>query len=142
MPYVKRDTAGAVTGYSETKQPGIMDEFVADDDADLRALRQVQDRAASVPATITPRQLLIGLVLHGTITDEEAVDAARTGAVPGKVQAIFDALPTPQEKTAAAITWAKMGVVERDHPLVAALASANGMSDADVDAFFAACADI
>ncbi|GFO82689.1 MAG: hypothetical protein A49_23160 [Methyloceanibacter sp.] len=99
-------------------------------------------RAATVPASISPRQLLIGLMTRSVITESEAIEAARTGAVPATVQAVFDNLPSRAERAAAAITWAKMGLVERDHPLVDTLAAAGGMSEADVDAFFQACAKI
>ena len=99
-------------------------------------------RAATVPDRISSRQLLIGLMTESVITESEAIEAARTGAVPAAIQAVFDKLPSAGERAAAAITWAKMSVVERDHPLVDALAAANGMSEADVDAFFQACAKI
>ncbi len=99
-------------------------------------------RAATVPDRIRSRQLLIGLMTESVITESEAIEAARTGAVPAVIQAVFGKLPSAGERAAAAITWAKMSVVERDHPLVDALAAANGMSEADVDAFFQACAKI
>lgn len=113
---------------------------------DPQAASWVEDaalkRAATVPDSISSRQLLIGLMTESVITESEAIEAARTGAVPAAIQAVFDKLPSGAERAAAAITWAKMSVVERNHPLVDALAAANGMSDADVDAFFQTCAEI
>lgn len=105
------------------------------EDADLK-------RQLATPEAITPRQLLIGLMRSGLISEQEAVDAAKTGSVPAGIQKIFDALPTADDRTEAAITWAKMSVVERNNPLVASLAAANGMSEADVDNFFIMCSKI
>lgn len=51
-------------------------------------------------------------------------------------------MPTEDEQAEAEVTWAKMSLVERDAPLVAALASANGMSEAVVDNFLQRCAEI
>ncbi len=94
----------------------------------------------AVPATvISRRQLLLGLLVTERITEAEAIAAAQHGSVPTAVMTVFNALE-PAEKAQAIITWASMTVAERDHPLVAALAVANGMSEEDVDAFFELCA--
>lgn len=114
------------------------------DKFDERSGEWVEDaaakRAATVPASITSHQMLMGLLDAEMITEKEALDASRTGAVPATIQAIFDALPTARGRIDAAIRWAKMSLVERNHPLVSALAAANKMSEDDVDAFFVACA--
>ncbi len=94
-----------------------------------------------VPATITPRQLLIGLMRAGIISPAEAEAAATTGAVPAAVAAVFEALPA-QEAVEARITFARMGQVERDNPLLWAAMAAAGSSQADLDEFFRACAAI
>jgi hypothetical protein len=92
-----------------------------------------------VPASITRRQMLLQLVLSGMITGQEALAAAQTGAVPAAVQAVFDQLD-PADKLAAEITWATMSEADRAHPLVAALAATQAMSEADIDDFFRAAA--
>lgn len=98
--------------------------------------QELAERArADVPYSITRRQVILGLVAAEIITPEEGKAAATTGAVPTTVQAVFDNLPA-DEKLAAEITWATMSVAERDHPLVAALAAANGMDEAAIDDFF------
>ncbi len=138
MAYIERDRSGEVKAIYRLPQPGKTLEQVDDDS---EAVQEFESRTA-VPRTITSRQLLLGLMANDFITEQEALDAARTGAVPASIQRAFDALPTSAERVAAAITWAKMGVVERSHPLVASLAAANKMTDAQVDAFFVACAAI
>lgn len=94
-----------------------------------------------VPASVTRRQLLIALAQMEIITGEEALAAAKTGAVPTAVQAVFDNMQ-PADNLAAEITWASMSVAERSNPLVAALAQANGMTDAEIDDFFRLAASI
>lgn len=86
-------------------------------------------------ATMSPRQLFIGLLAEGFITEAEAIDAARTGAVPAAVEAVIATLGAT-DQAAARITWARMGVVERTDPLVGMLALAAGQTDAQIDAFF------
>lgn len=127
-------------GYTDDEKPSAWHIWSQQDgewveDADLK-------RAATVPVSITPRQMLLGLMSYKLITEEEALGAAKTGAVPASVQVIFDNLPTSAEKVAAEITWAKMSIVERGHELVGALAVANDMSEEDVDAFFIACSKL
>ena len=85
--------------------------------------------------TISRRQLILGLRRAGLITDQEALDTAAMGAVPAAIRAVFDALP-PDHKIEAEITWASMGVVERDNQLVGAVLAATGRSREDGDALF------
>lgn len=85
---------------------------------------------------ITRRQLLIALKTTGIISSAEAIAAAQSGAVPTAVQAVFDTLPSQDDKDSATITWASMSVAERTNPLVALLAAAHDMSEAVTDEFF------
>jgi hypothetical protein len=84
---------------------------------------------------LTPRQLFIGLAAAGLVTDDEAIASAALGTLPAAVEAVVAGL-SPAEQTAARITWARMGVVERTDPLVALLAAQAGKTAEDVDAFF------
>nr|WP_263969345.1 hypothetical protein [Roseomonas sp. SXEYE001]MCV4210404.1 hypothetical protein [Roseomonas sp. SXEYE001] len=95
--------------------------------------------AASVPLSISRRQLLLELLERGLITAEEAEAAATVGAVPAKVAAVFDRLP-PEQAIAARITWASMIEALRSDPLVPMLAAAEGKDDTYVDAVFASAA--
>lgn len=92
---------------------------------------------APVPASISRRQLLLGLTGLSLITGEEALAAAQTGAVPAAIDVFFGNLP-PDQELAARITWASMSICEREHPLVAALAAANNLSTEDIDDAFRA----
>lgn len=89
------------------------------------------DAAPPVIPAITKRQFLIQAVIAGIV---EAADA-ESGAIPAPIAAVFDSLPTEQ-KIAARITWATMTVIERNEPLVAAVAAAFGMTESQIDNFF------
>ncbi len=97
--------------------------------------------ALVVPASISRRQLLLAMAGAGLITDAEALAAATTGAVPAAIDAVFAQLPAA-EALAARITWATMGVAERDHALITALIAAGLATSAEVDALFVAGAAI
>lgn len=88
---------------------------------------------------ISPRQMILGLLAQGYITGPEALAAATSGTIPPAVETVVSALP-PDAQIAARVTWARMTVVLRDDPLVGLLAASQGLADAEVDAFFAACA--
>lgn len=103
--------------------------------AAIEALADDMAAKGPVPASVSRRQLLLALTQMGLITGDEALAAAQTGAVPAAVHGVFDNMQ-PSDKLDAQITWASMSVAERDHPLVAALASANEMSSDDIDDFF------
>jgi hypothetical protein len=91
---------------------------------------------APVPASVTRRQMILGLVAAGYITSAEGIAAAQSGAVPAAVQAVINTLPDQSSKDAATITWASMSICERSNSLVAALAAANSLTSAQVDALF------
>lgn len=129
--YVERLNGKIIADYANL-QPGLAEEAMDEDAPEFVAYR---NPPVPVPATITRRQLILALATMALITGEEALAAARTGAVPAAVQAAFDNL-SPSDKLAAEITWATMSIAERDHPLVALLAAANDMSSGDVDDFF------
>jgi hypothetical protein len=88
-----------------------------------------------VPQTITKRQFLIAAAAEGIITSQEALDAAKTGAVPAAIDAVFGALPA-NERTPARITWASMTIVGRNELLVAAVAAALGKTSQEIDDLF------
>lgn len=72
-------------------------------------------------AMMTPlsrRQMFIALADLDIITDEEAISAAATGAIPPSVQPAFDSLPTARKRTAAKITFATFSQAFRTDNLV------------------------
>ena len=87
------------------------------------------------PDSITPRQMILALLHSDIITEDEALAAARTGAVPAAIEAMFAGL-SRQDAVAARVTWAKMSIVERTHPLVQQLGGLLKKSEAEMDAFF------
>ena len=90
--------------------------------------------------TLTFAQLLIGLVAEGWITEAEG-EAWLAGTLPAAVLAVIGTLPA-QAQFAAKARAARPSVVERLDPLVAALAAAQGKTDAQIDAFFTAYAAV
>lgn len=88
-----------------------------------------------VPFQITALQFLLQAAADGIITQLEALNAAKTGAVPAVIQEVFDSL-SPVESFAAAVKWARMTTVLRDDPLVSAVAAQLNMTSEDVDEFF------
>lgn len=90
--------------------------------------------------TLTFAQLLIGLVAEGWISEQEG-EAWLAGTLPAAVLAVIGTLPQGQ-RFAAKARAARPSVIERLDPLVVALAAAQGKSDAQLDAFFAAYAAV
>lgn len=96
------------------------------------------DAIVNIPRHIDPittRQFLIAAALGGLITEQEALDAATSGAIPSAIAVAFNALPADQA-FGARVTWAKMTLIERNEPLVAAAAAALGMTEEQIEGFF------
>lgn len=90
---------------------------------------------------VTRRQIMTGLALVDWITEQEALDALATGARPAAVETVIGSLPEEQ-RFAARMKWIGFQTAYRDDAMVAALATAAGKSEQDVDDFFAFCATI
>jgi len=92
---------------------------------------------APVPAipSLTFAQLLIGLVSEGWITEAEGDDWATGKGLPAAVQSAVATLPEAERFPARARLY-RMSVAMRSDPMVAALATADGRTAAEVDAFF------
>lgn len=95
-------------------------------------LEATPPRRTDVPETISDRQFFQQLAVAGLITEDEAIDAAATGAVPVAMQAVIDSLPADQKFAALMLLRGAISF-ERHHPLVAVFASAMGMTDAETD---------
>ena len=92
---------------------------------------------APVPAQtvqITFAQLLIGLVTEGWITEAEG-DGWLVGTPPPPVVALIGQLP-PGQRFAAKARALRPSIVLRSDPLVLALGTMQGKSQAQLDAFF------
>lgn len=89
-----------------------------------------------VPDTITRRQCALQLLTMQMISADEALVMTRDGTPPAAVQAAFDEMPEPN-RTMAMIDFAAINYY-RSNQLIPSLMQANGMTEADVDAFFMA----
>ena len=91
-----------------------------------------------VPPVVIPylsfAQLMIGLVTEGWITEAEG-EGWLVGTLPAPVLLVISMLPTNQQFAAKARA-SRPSDVERADPLVAALATAEGKTSAEIDAFF------
>lgn len=96
--------------------------------------------AAPVPASISRRQFYEQLARADLISTAEALAAVKVGAIPAALQLIVDALPDAGDRFALEMLLAGAAAFERNHPFVATIAAARGMSSAEVDAFFRAAA--
>ena len=88
-----------------------------------------------MPAAITFAQALIGLVSEGWITEAEGRAWRDRTALPAVVQGVIAALPAG-ERFAAETRALAPSVVERQSPLLLAIAAAAGKSSGQVDDFF------
>lgn len=78
--------------------------------------------SASVPPSVTARQIRLWLVAHGHALAE--------------VEAAIDAIPDPAQREMVRVEWEYAPYVERSHPMLVPLASSLGLSAAEVDAAF------
>jgi hypothetical protein len=93
-----------------------------------------------VPSQISFRQLLIGLVAEGWITEAEG-DAWLAGTIPAAASALVASLPQAQ-RFAARASIIRPSVILRADPLVAALAAAESKTEAELDTFFITYAQV
>jgi hypothetical protein len=89
---------------------------------------------APVPASISFAQLLIGLVTEQWITEAEG-EAWLSGTLPGAVLLVIESLPTEQRFAAKARALRPSEVLRGD-PLVEAMGTAAGKTEAEIDTFF------
>jgi hypothetical protein len=89
---------------------------------------------APVPASISFAQLLIGLVTEQWITEAEG-EGWLAGTLPMAVLLVIDSLPTGA-RFAAKARAIRPSEVLRSDPLVAAMGTAAGKTEAEIDTFF------
>jgi hypothetical protein len=109
-------------------------------------MKIVNDGAAALAQrrqrmVVSRRQLLDALARAGFLTAEQALAAARTGEMPPPLATLAESLPDA-DRLSVEITWATMTQAERLHPLVDALAAAQGATPAEIDAFFELAASL
>ena len=67
---------------------------------------------------------------------------SRSGITEAMVDAVIAGMPAGQAKTETRIWWERSNAVERNHPAVAALAPALGLTEGQVDSLFALAASL
>jgi hypothetical protein len=122
MSYVERMN-GKIVGLYANPQPGLAEEFLADDDAELVAYL---NPPAPVPQTVSMAQARLALIGAGLFS---TIDAG------------LKALPEPQ-RTTALTAWEYAPTVSRNGALVTTLAGQFGLTEAQLDALFTAAAAI
>lgn len=118
--YVQR-RAGAVVGLFAVPQPGIAEEVLDDQHADVQAFR-----APPVPRQVDMAQARQALLQAGLLD---------------QVQAAIDAMPGV-EGQAARIAWEYRSTVRRDSPLLQALAAQLQLSEQQLDELFTLAATL
>ncbi|GLS20142.1 hypothetical protein GCM10007874_31590 [Labrys miyagiensis] len=129
MPYVQRNSAGAITGVYANLQVGYAKEWLAPDDPAV-----ITFLTPGPPEILTRWQFFAVAALNGIITQQEA-QAALTGTMPAKFTAFIASMPADQQFPA---TMLLTGTQEfhRHHPFVEAFLHANSMTSAQADAIW------
>lgn len=118
--YVQR-SGGQVVGVFACPQPGLAEEALANDHADVLAFR-----APATPRVCDMAQARLALLQAGLLD---------------QVQAAIEAMPGVDGQ-AARIAWEYRSTVRRDSPLVLALAAQLDLSEQQLDDLFAAAASL
>lgn len=90
--------------------------------------------AARATANMARSDFLLAAISAGIILPSDAGPAAR-GEIRPSLVPVFDGLP-PEVRVEAIVRWGAATVIERTNPVLAALAEAMAISDADLDALF------
>lgn len=114
-------------------------------DADLAAhgISKHEDPPASpaIPETISDRQFFQGLALKSKITNQEALDAVKTGTVPAILQNAISTM-TGGDAFNAEMLLAGATQFNRSHPLTNQLGQALGYAPTDLDDFWTFASDL
>ena len=136
MPYVQRDTSGAVCGVYVNPQPGYAIEYLSDADPLVIAFL---NPPPPVPQSISDRQFFQQLAVQGVITQVEALSAVKTGTIPAALQTLINGLP-PDQQFGANMIVSGATTFERNNPLTIAIGTAYGWSSDQINALFRAAA--
>lgn len=116
--YVQRDDAGVIIGLYANLQEGLAEEVLNDGDPEVVAFLNPPE----IPQPVTKRQLRLTLV--------------RNGISLATVDAAIASMPEGIEKQEAQIEWADASTFNRNHPTLLLIASALGLTEAQVDAMW------
>jgi hypothetical protein len=85
-----------------------------------------QMQAPAMPRVISDRQFSQALAVQGAITQEEALSAVRTGAIPAAMQTFIEAIPDQEQQFGATMLLSGAVEFDRNHPLVESFRQAMG----------------
>lgn len=85
-----------------------------------------------VPEEISDRQFFQMLAISGVITEQEALDAVRVGAIPAALQTLINSLPAEQ-KFATEMLVSGAVVFHRTHEVVGQLGTGMGWTSEQID---------
>lgn len=142
MPWVSRDNDGhidAVHFNGPNIDEGIT-EVVAEDSEELLSFLNPVD-SPKIPI-ISDRQFFQMLAMTGTITQQEALDAVKTGSIPGAIQTMVDAIEDDDERFVAQMLLSGATTFRRDHPITSQIGAAQGMTEQQIDEFFVAASQL
>lgn len=91
-------------------------------------LQAERERCESIPRSVSARQIRLWLVSHGVSL--------------AAVESAIDGIPDQTQRDMVRVEWEYAPYVERSHPMLAPLAAALGLSEAQVDAAFREAASI
>lgn len=97
----------------------------ADDEEDTRVITFISDR-----------QFFQQAALQGFITNEDALQAVKTGFIPAPLQAIVDSITNPTDKFNAEMLLSGATEFQRNNPLTSVIGTAFNMTETDIDQFF------
>jgi hypothetical protein len=92
-----------------------------------------QMQAPAMPRVISDRQFFQALALQRAITQEEALAAVRTGAIPAAMQTFVDAILDQEQRFGAAMLLSGAVEFDRNHPLVESFRQAMGWTVQQTD---------
>jgi len=132
--YVNKDETGKITAWADDFCETIAETPVSDEE--LAAFLQL---LTPIPA-ISRRQFFQQAAISEIITQEEALSAVTTGALPSTITTFISALPADQQFGAKMLF--SVNEFQRSSPLASAFGTAIGMTSGQIDDFFTAAAEL
>lgn len=130
----------SVTGWDAEASPNWTPPFgeavqcgattAAGDIYDGQTFTKPSPSSAPPPEVISDRQFFHALAIEDYITEDEALAAVKTGAIPATLEAVIDAIPVARDRFAAKMHLSGSVEFRYSHPLVAQLGAALGWSEA------------
>lgn len=94
-----------------------------------------------VPNTISDRQFFQGLAILGKITQQEALDAVKTGEIPAAMNSFLNLLD-PSAQFSAKMNLSGATQFNRDHELVSAFGQFMSMTEQELDDLWIFCSTL